>query len=187
MGGLDKSHLVIDGRTILDRQLRVLHDVVDHVVIVSSDTARFAEAGVPVVSDVIPGAGALGGIYTALTLTQTPVLVLACDMPYLTASFLRHVIASARDADIAVPRTADGYHPLCACYRPSCADPIRKRLDAGTLKVIDLFGDLHVRTIDPAEIAPFDPDGLLLLNINTPDDAIRAERGRDRAHSPQSS
>ena len=180
LGGRDKSQLVIDGRTILDRQLHVLHRIADRVVIVANEPARFAGLGVPVFGDLVPDAGALGGIYTALALANEPVLVVACDMPYLTAPFLTRVMGAAHDVDIVVPRAADGYHPLCACYGQACVDPIRQRLDAGVLKVLDLFDDVHVRTIDPVEIAAFDPDGLLLLNINTPDDLARAERGRRR-------
>jgi molybdopterin-guanine dinucleotide biosynthesis protein A len=164
----------------------VLRLVVDRVIIVAHDPARYPGLGVPVVGDLVPDAGALGGIYTALAVAEEPVLVIACDMPFLTAPFLARVMEAAQDADVAVPRDAGGYHPLCACYTQACAEPIRRRLDAGALKVLDLFGDVHVRTIDPVEIAVFDPDGLLLLNINTPGDLARAQRGRDRmsGHHP---
>jgi len=179
LGGLNKSHLVIDGRTILDRQLDVLRRVADRIVIVVTEQAAFADSGVPVVPDVNPGAGALGGIQTALAVADGPVLVVACDMPFLTEAFLAHVIKAAHGADAAVPRDEGGYHPLCACYTPACASAIRTRVEAGALKVTDLFNDVHVRTIDRDEIAAFDPDGFLLLNINTPEDLARAARGRD--------
>ena len=45
---------------------------------------------------------------------------------------------------------------------------------AGALKVIDVLSELRVREIGPAEIASFDPDGVLFFNINTPDDYERA-------------
>jgi len=176
LGGRDKSQLVIDGGTIFDRQLHVLRSVVDHVIVVANDPDRFADRGVTVVEDLVRDAGALGGIYTALSVAKEPVLVIACDMPYLTAPFLTRVIEVSQEADVAVPRTADGYHPLCACYTQACAEPIGRRVRAGRLKVLDVFADLHVRTIDPVEIAGFDPDGLLLLNINTPDDVVSAQK-----------
>jgi len=179
LGGLDKSQLVVDGRTILDRQLHMLRRVADRVVVVANDPARFLGLGVPVFGDLVPDAGALGGIYSALAITKEPVLVVACDMPYLTVPFLTRVMEAAQQADVAVPRDAGGYHPLCACYTQACTRPIRQRLDAGMRKVLDLFGDVHVLTIGPGEIAAFDPDGLLLLNVNTPDDLARAQQGRD--------
>jgi molybdopterin-guanine dinucleotide biosynthesis protein A len=177
LGGLDKSRLVIGGRTILQRQIDLLHGLVDRVIVVADEPGRFADAGVPVVPDARPGCGSLGGIYTAL------VLVLACDMPFVTTPFLARVLEAGRDADIAIPRARDGYHPLCACYGPACAAPILRRMDAGAFKVMDLLSDVRVREIGPEEVAAFDPDDLLLLNVNTPDDLARAERAcaaRDR-------
>lgn len=175
LGGRDKSGLVIGGRTILQRHVELLQGLVDRVIVVANDPLRVAEAGVPVLADAIPGCGSLGGIYTAVTAAAGPVLVLACDMPFVTAPFLARVLEAGLEADIAIPRTPDGYHPLCASYSPACADPIRRRIEAGALKVVDLLSDVRVRELGPREVASFDPDGLLLLNINTPDDLARAE------------
>lgn len=176
LGGLDKSRIVVGGRTILERQVEVLRGLVDRVVIVTDDPRRFAGAGQPVIADAVPGCGSLGGIYTAVTAADGPVLVLACDMPFVTAPFLARVIEAGREADIAIPRTADGFHPLCASYAAACAGPLRRRIESGAYKVLDLLSDVRVRELGPDEIAPFDPDGLLLLNLNTPGDLDRAER-----------
>ena len=176
LGGRDKSRLVIGGRTILARQLDVLQRVVTRIVIVANAPEQYADAGVPVLPDAVPGTGSLGGIYTALADAQGPVLILACDMPFVTAPFLARVIEAGREADIAIPRGHDGYQPLCANYAPACAGPLRRRIEQGALKVVDLLADVRVRELGPDEIAAFDPDGLLLLNVNTADDVARAER-----------
>jgi molybdopterin-guanine dinucleotide biosynthesis protein A len=176
LGGRDKSRLVVGGRTILAHQLEVLRRVVPRVVIVANAPERFAGAGVPVLADAVPGGGSLGGIYTALADAGGPVLVVACDLPFVTAPFLARVIEAGREADIAIPRGRDGYHPLCAHYGPACVGPLRRRLEQGALKVVDLLADVRVRELGPEEIAPFDRDGLLLLNVNTADDLARARR-----------
>jgi molybdenum cofactor guanylyltransferase len=176
LGGRDKSRIVVGGRTILARQLDVLRRLVPRVVIVASAPERFADEGVPVLTDAVPGTGSLGGIYTALADAGGPVLVIACDMPFVTAPFLARVIEAGRDADIAIPCGPDGYQPLCAHYGPACVGPLRRRIEQGALKVIDLLADVRVRVLGPEEIAPFDPDGLLLLNVNTVDDLARAEQ-----------
>ena len=186
LGGRDKSRIVIGGRTILARQLDVLRRLVPRIVIVANAPERFADAGVPVLTDAVPGAGSLGAIYTALADAPGPVLVLACDLPFVTAPFLARVIEAGREADVAIPRGDDGYQPLCANYAPGCAGPLRRRIEQGTLKVIDLLTDVRVRELGPDEIAPFDPDGLLLLNVNTAADlarARRAARSRDAAQA----
>ena len=175
LGGRDKSRVVVGGRTILERQIEILRRLVPRVVIVANDLESFADAGVPVLPDAVPGCGSLGGIYTALTAAGGPVLVLACDLPFVTEAFLARVIDAGRDADVAIPRGPDGYQPLCANYGPACAEPLRRRLEQGALKVVDLLADVRVRELGPEEIAPFDPDGLLLLNVNTAADVARAE------------
>jgi molybdopterin-guanine dinucleotide biosynthesis protein A len=148
LGGLDKSRLVISGRTILERQLDALRPVAERVVIVTSDVVRYRDTGLPVVADFVPGGGSLGGIYTALRESDGPVLVLACDMPFVTAPFLARLLDEGRGADVALPRDAGGYHPLCACYAQTCTDPIRRRLEAGTLKVVDLLGGGRVLCVN---------------------------------------
>jgi molybdopterin-guanine dinucleotide biosynthesis protein A len=104
------------------------------------------------------------------------VLVVACDMPFLTAPFLGRLVAECLGVDAVVPRTADGLHPLCAVYAQSAAAAVQRRILNGQLRVADALADLAVREVGPEEIAPYDPDGTLLVNINTPDDYERALR-----------
>ena len=103
-------------------------------------------------------------------------LVVACDMPFLSLAFLKHLVTAGRDddVDVVIPRTAEGYQPLCACYAQTSANAMLQRLQKGALKVTDVLADLRVREIDPAEVAAYDPDGVLFFNVNTPDDYDRA-------------
>ena len=174
-GGCDKGALAIGEARIIDREIAVLREVADHLLIVANDPDRYRSLGLPIVEDLVPGAGALGGIYTAITVARdTPTLVVACDMPFLSARFLRHLAIAGGEVDVAIPRTAEGYEPLCASYSRGCADPIRRRIDAGALAVLGLLSDVRVREIGPEEIAPYDPDGTLFFNVNTPDDYARS-------------
>jgi len=154
-----------------------------HVLIVTSDSTRAAQlrsrnarpAAVRVVTDRIAGAGALGGIYSALMEAPTDqVLVLGCDMPFVTAPFLTHLVEKGCGVDVAVPRDARGRHPLCASYARRAAAHLRARIDAGDVTVGAALEGLAVCEIGPDELAPFNRDGRLLLNINTPDDYARA-------------
>src|SRR5688572_29989704 len=125
LGGLDKSGLTIgsgpSAQSILDRQLAVLGSLTTDILIVGG--ASPGRPGVTVVQDRVAGAGALGGVYTALVEARSDqVLVIACDMPFLTAPFLAHLasLGGASDAgsmvDVVVPRDRHGRHPLCASY-----------------------------------------------------------------------
>ena len=44
--------------------------------------------------------------------------VLACDLPFVSASLLEQMIDLATDCDVVIPDTGDGLHPLHAVYRP---------------------------------------------------------------------
>lgn len=154
-GGRDKSVLVVNGRTILDRQVEVLSAVADDVAIVRED--------------LVPGCGPLGGVHTALTRARHDVVfVLACDMPFVTAPFAAHLLSLADSWDVVVPRTERGYHPLCAAYRRTCLDAIARRLAQRRLKMTDMFSDVRVREVNAGELDRFGDRDWLLANVNTP-------------------
>jgi molybdopterin-guanine dinucleotide biosynthesis protein A len=177
-GGADKSALRVGPATILERQLAALDGLADRVFIVAGGPASITGPGPGVVADRLPDAGALGGIYTALCeAAGSHVLVVACDLPFLTAPLLARLMALADDrTDAVVPRTADGVQPLCAVYARRLAEQVRGRIESGRLKIQDLLDAVRVRELGPDDIAPFDPDGRLFLNVNTPDDLDRAVR-----------
>ena len=175
LGGIDKSALIVGASSILERQLSLLRGLTPHILIVASDRSRVRAGDTRVVADRIAGAGALGGLYTALMDAPTEqVLVIGCDMPFLDAPFLTYLMEQGRDADATVPRDERGRHPLCASYARRIAEHLHDRITAGELRVCDALTDLAVREIGPEELAPFNRDGRLLLNVNTPDDYTRA-------------
>jgi molybdenum cofactor guanylyltransferase len=175
LGGIDKSALLVGTSSILERQLSLLSGLTPHILIVASDRSRVPAGDIQVVTDRIAGAGALGGLYTALIEAPTEqVLVIGCDMPFLDAPFLTYLMERGRDADATMPRDEHGRHPLCASYARRIAGHLHGRITAGDLRIGDALVDLAVQELGPDELAPFNRDGRLLLNINTPDDYARA-------------
>jgi molybdopterin-guanine dinucleotide biosynthesis protein A len=177
--GADKSALHVGRASIFERQVAALHGLADRVFVVASHPPEFTGVRpVPVVPDRLPDAGALGGVYTALVESAGPyVLVIACDLPFLTAPLLARLVELAADPfDAVVPRTPDGLQPLCAVYARRLVEPVRRQIELGHLKIQDLFGAIRVRELGPDEIAAFDPDGRLFFNVNTPGDLERAVR-----------
>lgn len=174
LGGIDKSALMVGDRSILERQLALLRGLTPHILIIGRDRAP-RPMDVTVVPDLIEGAGALGGLYTALLNSPTErVLVIACDMPFLTAPFLTHLVTRLAGADAAIPRDARGRHPLCASYSSRVAPHLKARIDAGDLRVGKALDSLDVTDVDARELACLDPSGLVLFNVNTQDDVALA-------------
>lgn len=171
LGGLDKSALIVDGRAILDRQIAEARAVTPHVFAVSSASGAPEHGGIPCVRDHVAGAGALGALTTALDEAPTGVVaVVAGDMPFVTGAFLRWLVSQLRGADAVLPRDAGGSHPLCAAYDRRAAVPLSEAVRSGVRRVQEALTRLTVRTVGPEEYAAFDPDGRLLLNVNTPED-----------------
>ena len=179
LGGLNKAGLILHaGRaSVLQRQLARLSRVVDHTVIIASDTGRFSDAGVPVIADLLPDAGALGALYTAVHAAATDrTLVIACDMPFLSEPLLAHLVEAGRTVDIASPRTARGLEPLCATYSRRCAVELRRLIDENRFRLSNVarIPGLTVREIAREELTTFGPEEVLFFNLNTPDDFARA-------------
>lgn len=171
MGGADKAALLLDGRPFLDHQIDVLRTVVEDVLLVDRDGRRAGPSGIRVVADRIPGAGALGGVFTALCEARADrVLVVACDMPFLTPGFASFLLGQSRDADVTIPRDALGRFPVCGVFHRRVTPALEARIARGEFGFADALDNLDVREIDAAALAEFDPDGRLLANVNTPDD-----------------
>lgn len=176
LGNRDKSTLPIGGRAILDRQLDAIRPLTDRIVVIANRPASFTALGMTVCEDLIPGAGALGGIYTALCRATTEhVVALACDMPFVTTAFLARLVELAPAADLVIPRPSDGYQPMCACYSRACIDPMRRRIAEHALRLQALVADVRVRELDQRELDAYDPDAVLFFNVNTPEDHARAQ------------
>jgi molybdopterin-guanine dinucleotide biosynthesis protein A len=167
-GGRDKSSLVVEGRTILERQLAEIITLTDDVLVVGGPERKLP-APARLVSDRVPGCGPLGGLHTALTeMTGKAVIVVACDIPYVQAKLLRHLLTLTRDADVVVPFTERGYHPLCAAYTSACLEPVTARLADGRLKMTGLFEDVRVRAVTSDELNALGGSEEWLANVNTP-------------------
>lgn len=165
------------------RQLDALtHAAVEHIVLVGRWRVE-ERPPAPVVADAVEHAGPLSALYTALLMAPGDrTVVLAGDMPLVTAKFVNTLFTLASDEDAVVPRTADGLHPLCAGYRRSAALRLKTRLDRGALSVREALQDLRVREIAFDELAALDPSGMMLMNVNTLADYERARAtGRQSA------
>jgi molybdopterin-guanine dinucleotide biosynthesis protein A len=180
--GRDKSALVVDGRSILDRQLDELAPLADDVMLVGR-SARSQQARsdrrsggtgngwsqLREISDRVPGSGPLGGIHAALVEAKNDaVLVVACDMPFVTAPFARYLLSLAGAAHAVVPCTDDGCHPLCAVYTRACLEAAARLLAERRLAMRELIDRVPVRVVTTAEIRRFGAPSRLLANVNTP-------------------
>ena len=179
LGGLNKARLILHpgSASVLDRQLARLRRVVDRTIIIANDPEPFSGAGVPVIPDMVPDGGALGALYTAVHAAGTEwTLVIACDMPFVSERLLAHLVSVGGSVDIAIPRTARGYEPLCATYSRRSATELRRLIDERRFRLSDVarIPGLNVHEVGRDELNAFGPEEVLFFNLNTPDDHTRA-------------
>ena len=174
--GRDKATLQLGSLSLIERVLAAVAPLHCPSFIVVSQDSDLAHLGLPLVPDLHPGAGPLGGLCTALQHASTPtLLLLACDLPFLTPEFLRFLAESLGGRQAAVPQSPEGLHPLCAAYATSCLPAVERLLDQGERRMHTLCRQLDLRVLAPEECQPFDPHGLLLSNLNTPEEYQRAQ------------
>jgi len=179
--GTDKAFVALDGRTLLARALDLARSVTHDVRIVG-EAAKFA-AFAPVVEDVFPGCGPLGGIHAALQASQAKLnLILAVDTPFVPPALLPFLITRARSstAMVTVARAGGGWQPLCAVYRREFADVAEKALRDSHCKIDALFGDASTLTIGDDELEAAGFSASVFRNLNTKEEVEAAGRANFR-------
>jgi len=170
--GVNKAFLEIGPSRMMDQTLDIFRRLFSEILIVTNDPLSYLEFDdAAVVTDIYKGKGPLGGIYTGLFYAKNPLaFACPCDMPFLNEDFIAYMISRAGKHDIIVPELPQGYQPLHAIYSRSCLPSIKRLLLMDKLKITGFYRDMRVLTIGEEQIRPFNPDGRLFSNLNTPED-----------------
>lgn len=167
--GTNKALSLFRGERLIERLARSLRQVTGDLLLVTNTPDEYAFLGLPMVGDILPDCGALGGIYTGVVEMAAPRgVMVACDMPFVRPDFLRYMTRQAEGHDVVIPVSDQGYEPLCAVYAKTCAGPIEANLRAGRLKVVGFFDRVRVREITPDDTPLYDPR--MWFNVNTPEE-----------------
>lgn len=176
--GADKRFIRIGGLTLLERALGVLRPLVDDLVVVTRDeTAQASSARV--VADEVKERGPLAGLYTGLRAAgRGRVLVIPVDMPLLAPELLALLVAASPGWLVTVPRWRGRVEPLVGVYDVRCAGAMERalRLPGGSVQDFVRSMGPAVRFVDETEVRQTGDPEVLFFNVNTPDDALRAER-----------
>lgn len=148
------------------------------ILIANAEDAPGWRPDLRVVSDVRAGAGAVGGIYTAVLVAPAPVVAVAWDMPFVTAPLIRALAAGLADADTCLPLSGGprGMEPLCAAYGPACGPAIAAALDAGDRRAIGFHDRVKVGILTSTRVSQFGDPAVLFFNVNTAGDLQEADR-----------
>lgn len=161
--GRDKALLPIEGSLLVERTAERVRAAAGSVTLIGAP-GRYAHLGLPVVPDLIEDCGPIGGLYTALKMTRADWnLLVACDMPGVTAEFLSQLLDAARvrGSTCLVPETESGLHPLCAVYHRRAIRTVASAIEHKLFKMHDLLEVLGAVSWPVADVS-------MLENVNTP-------------------
>ena len=168
--GADKAQLLLDDQTFVERLAATLRMVTDSVSLVGGSSII---SQLPTIADVYPKWGALGGLHAALSACRREwAIVVACDLPLVTAELFQRLASLDTGYDAVVPIQPDGRpQPLAALYRAeSCHRVATELIEKGQRRPLDLLQSVHTRWVDFVEIANLAQAERFFVNINTPED-----------------
>jgi molybdopterin-guanine dinucleotide biosynthesis protein A len=187
--GRDKGLLDFGGVPLIVHTARLIEPLVARVTVVGLPRP-YAVMGLRLIADQNDAnrgskkirRGPLAGIAAALAATHSPWnLILACDLPYLSAEWLEWLLARAIRSreQVVIPQTGRGLEPLAAVYRRECGSAIATALARGERKVTRVIEELRMDVVDQSEWRGLDPRALVLKNMNTPEDYDEARKWWD--------
>jgi molybdopterin-guanine dinucleotide biosynthesis protein A len=184
MGGGDKALIKIGRSTILDRVLATLSgQCVDIIINANGDPKRFEDTGCIVVPDNVPGfAGPLAGVLAGLDWLAAQnngiewMVSVPGDCPFLPDDLVERLHEARRKMGAGVPlacaRSGEWRHPVVGLWPVALRGDLRKALVEEDLRKIEVWTARHGIAIADWPTEPIDP----FFNVNTPEDAKRAEQ-----------
>ncbi len=188
--GQDKALLPFLGQPLIQRGIARLSHLADEVLVTTNHPENYSFLGLPLYPDIIPDRGALSGLYTALHAARYgTVMVVACDMPFVSPALLgAQADWLELGYDAVIPCGEGGTEPFHSVYRRStCLKLAFEAIQAEKWRVDAWFSKAHIRYLEAAEIERLDPSGMSFWNVNTPEEFQRAEeiaRQIDQGNQP---
>lgn len=177
--GRNKAIEKLGGQTMIGRVIQRLSQITSETVVIVAEESKAEALSLPpwvrTASDLYPGSGSLGGIFTGLSAAKGEYgVVVAVDMPFINIELLRFMMDLASDYDAVVPIVKGRPEPTHAIYSRECLGPIEAHLKVGDLKIAKFFDEVNVGYLEEDDIEAFDPEYLSFFNVNTQEDLDHA-------------
>lgn len=173
-----KALIQLGDKSVIERLISVLSSQFEEIVIVADEIERYADLGLEILIDLIPGRGPLVGLYTGLTAIRSPYgFVVACDMPFLNPKLIELMKKTINlEVDVLVPKVKGRLNPLHAIYSRNCVPVIKAKIEQGHFSMRSILPELRVRYLEEEEIKSVCQPEIALFNLNTDQDVEEARR-----------
>lgn len=165
MKGVKKLFLQYRGKTFLER-IETAMGQFSKIYLSVENTAYYEEAGLPMIVDIYPGIGPMGGIYSGLyTCEEEALFVVACDMPLLNEKIITRVCeVYQKEKKVTIVQTGERLQPLVGIYPAAVLPLLDEMIEAKEYRMRDLIARTEVSVIQLEE------SDQALKNINTPEE-----------------
>jgi molybdopterin-guanine dinucleotide biosynthesis protein A len=137
--GQNKALIPFRGKPLIERVLQRISGLADEIFTTTDFLGKLKYLGLPLNTDILPGKGALGGLYTGLaTASNSELIVMACDMPFVNPGLLLAEcdLLFITQTDAVIPVSPFGNEPFHAVYRrKNCLTAVKRALEAGHLRL----------------------------------------------------
>jgi molybdopterin-guanine dinucleotide biosynthesis protein A len=175
----DKALIPFLGIPMIKRIESRFNNLGNEMLIISNNPAAINSFALPVYSDIIPERGALGGLYTALSVVSTPLIgLVAVDLPFASPALIQHLAnkITEKDLDACLPSSPHGPEPLHAVYRvESCLPLVKQAIDQDLWRMNSWHKWANIEVLESNEIYGITDCEFTFLNLNTPEDLAEAE------------
>ena len=185
--GSPKGLELVGGERIIDRLVQSLRTATGELPLLVANAPDAAEwhSELDVEGDAIRNCGSLGGLYTALTIAEGPVIIVAWDMPFVTIEVIEALVQRFQGHDVCIPESGGpnlGLEPLCAVYGPKCVDPVRKQIVDEDFRMTGFLNLVDMVKLPLEEVTPHGDPTTIFFNVNTPTDLSKAQELWRRQH-----
>lgn len=171
-GGINKTGIIIEGKTIIERISDVIAGFFDELILVTNDPSGFGSLhNFIVTSDIYPGIGPLAGIHSGLkSCSGDAVFIFAGDMPFPNEKLISSMLTTYKQqgCDILLPRAGNRLEPLHGIYSKKILLVLETFIEKGGSRAVRDFIQNVRHCIFEVEDTP--ANRIAFTNLNSPGD-----------------
>ncbi len=162
-----KAFIEVEGRKIIDRNIRVMKRVFEEIFIVTNQPELYVYLDACLLGDVYNIRGPMTGILTSLMNASNDwIFVTACDMPFINEETIRYLARKRDGYDAVLPEK----EPLFAFYSKRLLSSMEMAILSGKRELKDFLTKKKVKYLSKEEIVGIGNGWRAFVNLNTPED-----------------
>jgi len=170
--GEPKALAFYKSKRLIDYALNLAQQISPKVFLVNGRSVAFEDIDIPVINDIIPDIGPIGGLYTALSNSTTPfIAALPVDTPLLTMEAYQLLSKFMEKNRPVIAKSEKGLEPLISIWPVVILPLIESQIQQGNYSLRAIFREKEAVIVDfPKVMKDYNPH--LFLNINYKKDLL---------------